>query len=387
MVNDRERAMKEKRQLINLKIIFVAIAIIVALFVLNGKSKEKEAPKSAAVAISVAAATRQDMPVIINEVGSVIAYETVALRSRIDSQITEILFKDGDNVNQGDLLFILDDRTIKADMVQAEANLQRDKAQLNNLEQQYKRTKDLRNQEFESQANLDNAKAAFDAQAAIVGATEATLESVRVKLDYTRITAPISGRTGTISQTVGNTVKANDTEPLVTINRVTPIRVQITLSQNYFDSIRKAMAAGSVKVIATRGNGEEVSEGELEYIDNTVNQASGTFIARAVFPNKDEALWPGMFVNTTLILGTEDRALTIPEVSVQRGQAGDYVFIIENGKAEQRPVVIARMQGGIAVIASGLEENEQVATDGLMSLKNGTDITVKTLKSQEAPQP
>lgn len=332
--------------------------------------------KKPPVPVRVATAEQKDVPLALKNVGTVVTNDSVAVKSRIDSQVMEVTFKDGDYVEKGALLFLLDDRTLKARLNELEANVERDKAQLNNLRLQYERMQSLTGKNFESQAALDNAKAAYDAARASAGASEAAMENIKVQLEYTRITAPISGRTGTINITVGNTVKANDTQPMVTINQVKPIRVQVSLPQRYLDAVKTAMTDGAVEVVATREGGGE-SKGALEYIDNAVDQSTGTFAARASFPNDDEALWPGMFVNILLTLGEEKNVVTIPEVAIQHGQSGDFVFSVVESKAVKRPVTIARLQDGTAVIEKGVAAGEAIVVDGLMSLTDGSDVKVQ----------
>lgn len=335
------------------------------------------ANKKPSTLVSVAAAELRDVPLQLQAVGNVVANESVAVRSRLDSQLMEVKFRDGDYVNSGDLLFVLDDRTLKAHLGELQANLERDRAQLANLKLQYERMRQLTGKGYESQATSDNAKAAYEAALGSANASEAAIENVRVQLEYTRITAPISGRTGTINITVGNTVKANDAQPLVTINQIKPIRVQASLPQRYLSAVRDAMGKGAVQVTATHEGNAEVSAGTLEYVDNNVDLSTGTFAVRASFPNENEKLWPGMFVNMTLVLGNEKQVLTIPEVAVQHGQNGEYVFVIAGDKAVNRPVKLSRMQDNMAVIESGLEQGEQVATDGLISLKDGAAVTIQ----------
>ena len=364
----------------------IAIAVLLAgaggWYFLGGQKGAKDnAPP--AVVVSVAPAASRDVQLTVREVGNVVAYETVAVRSRLDSQVMEVKFKDGDYVEKGALLFVLDDRSLKAQEKELTANLQRDRAQLENLRLQFERAESLTKKGFVSAANLDNARAGYRAQQAAVGATQATLDNVRVQLGYTRILAPISGRTGTINVTTGNNVKANDTQALVTINQIKPIRVKMSLSQRYFSDVREAMRAGDVTVSAQAENSHTSSQGKLEYIDNEVDQASGTFVVRSMFANEDEALWPGMFVTNSIALGTQKNALTIPEVAVQHGQAGDYVFVIDTNKAIKRDIKVSRMQDNWAVIADGLNEGEQVAVDGLMSLKDGANVSVKTDATHE----
>ena len=346
----------------------------------HGKPAEVKQPP---VSVSAAPAMRKDVPLELTAVGGVVAEQTVGVRSRIDSQVIEVRFHDGDYVNAGDVLFVLDGRAIAAQVQQQQANLARDRAQLANFKRQYDRKKTLTDRGFETASNLDDAKAQYEVQLATVNATQAAIDNMKVQLEYTKILAPISGRTGTINVTLGNTVKANDTGALVTINQVKPIRVQVAIPQKYLDALRQALGGGGVEVTALHEGGKAPSAGKLDYIDNNIDNTTGTFSARASFANDDEALWPGMFVTTTIRLGDEKGALTVPEVAIQHGQDGDFVFVLVNAKAEKRPVKVARLQQDTAVIADGLKEGEQVAVDGLMKLENGSAVTI----SAPAPAP
>lgn len=353
----------------------IVLAAMLAAWWRMGGGGGGKAPGPQTVPIVSAPVIRQNVPLELREVGTVTAYETVSVKARLDSQIVEVLFRDGDNVKAGAPLFILDGRSMQAQLNQMEATLRRDEAQLQNLKQQYERAQKLIQTGFTSQARLDETRAAYESQRATIGATKAATENLRVQLGYMRITAPIDGRTGTINVTAGNTVKANDERPLVTINKIRPIRVQTALSQVYFDAVRDAMRLETLHVTAQREGGDAVTGGTLEYIDNAVDPATGTFKARARFANEDEALWPGMFVTLTLMLGEEKGALTIPEVAVQHAQTGDFVFVIRDAKALRRDVKIARTHSGNAVLLSGLEEGERVAVDGLLSLRDGSAVS------------
>lgn len=367
-------------------IIFLVIAAAATggwFYFKGGEHKDKKGDARPPVAVSVAAAERKDVPFKLNAVGSVVTGQSVAVRARVDSQLVEVKFKDGDEVKQGDLLFVLDDRAMKSQVEQLEANLVRDRAQLDDFKRQYDRKKSLADKGYETTANLDDARAQYEVQKATLASTSAAIDNLRTQLEYTRITAPISGRTGTINVTVGNTVKANDATPLVTINQMRPIRVQVSVPQKYLDTLRQALAAGSVDVIATHEGGKGPSAGKLDYIDNTVDAATGTFIARASFPNDEEALWPGMFVSATIAMGDEKKALTVPEVAVQHGQDGDFVFVVANGKAEKRPVKVKRLQDGVAVLESGVTDGEQVTVDGMMKLENGSSVSVGDAAGEE----
>ncbi len=332
------------------------------------------------VSIRTAAVVRNTVPLTVEAVGNVVAYESVAVRSRLDSQVIRVHFKDGEEVKKGDLLFELDDSSLRAQAAQLAANIARDKAQLDNARRQQGRAAALAEKGFATKAVRDDSEANTQVAQATVGASVAALDSIKAQLAFTRITAPISGRTGTINVTVGNTVKANDTTPLVTINQVKPIRVQASLPQTLFDSVREAMRAGTVTVTALKQDDSAatpLAQGTLEYLDNEVNQSTGTFVTRAGFDNPDERLWPGMFVTLTMTLGDDHDALSIPEVAVQHGQAGDFVYVIAEDKAARRDVKIARIQHGTAVIASGLSEGETVAVDGILGLKDGAAVSVK----------
>jgi multidrug efflux system membrane fusion protein len=338
------------------------------------------------VIITTATATVQTVPVTINAVGNVVAYESVAIRTRIDSQVTAVHFKDGEEVKKGDLLFELDNQSLRARAAELEANIARDRAQLENARRQSSRAETLADKGFATKATKDDSTANVAVAQASVNASIAALESVKVQLGYTRITAPITGRTGTINVTRGNNVKTSDAQPMVTINQLKPIRVQAALPQQHFDALRAAMQAGTVTVAAALredATNKVLAEGTLDYIDNAIDATTGTFVTRAGFANVDERLLPGMFVTTTLTLGGEQNAITIPEVAVQRGQTGDFVFVIVGDKALKRDVKIARLQNGLAIIQSGLEAGTMVAVDGLLSLKDGS--TVKIAPTESAP--
>jgi multidrug efflux system membrane fusion protein len=366
-------------------ILLLAITILAAwwgIIKFSGGNKNKE--PAPAIKVSVADVIRKDMPVSLSLPGNVVAYETVAVRSRIDSQVTEVKFADGDAVTQRQVLFILDDRSLKAQIKQLEANLQKEKSQLENTRLQYERAKNLILSKFVSQSQLDDAKAAFNAQLAVMEAAQANLDNTRVLLSYSTITAPISGRAGTINVTQGNNVKANDAT-MVTINQVKPIRVQVAVPENYYAEVKEAMEK-TIPVSATRQENPEVEKGTLEYIDNTIDPTTGSFLARAVFANEKEALWPGMFVTATLELGQETGRLTIPAVAVQGDEGNHFVFKAEGGKAVKTPVEIARTANDMAIISKGLAEGEKVIVDGLLRISDGSAIEVAAPKEQGGKQ-
>jgi RND family efflux transporter MFP subunit len=349
----------------------------------QGQSPKDGSVKTPAVPVTVATALKKDLPIQVQGLGTVVPIQTVALKSRIDSQITAVKFKDGDNVKAGDVLFLLDDRSLKADLNEAQANQARDEAQLENARKQYQRSEDLIQRKAISEKVFQDNKAAMDAQSAVVDSDKAVVESLKIQLSYTVIKAPIDGRTGTINVTVGNNIRANDTTPLVVINQIKPIQIQVALPQDYFDELRDAMATGPVTVKAVRSNSKEEMLGTFAYTDNTIDQSTGTFIGRAVFPNDDETLWPGMLANLTIDLSQDSQALTIPNVAVQNTATGHFVYVIENGKARKTDVDVERIQTDMAVISSGLKENEQVAVDGIMALRDGATVNIANVDNKK----
>lgn len=344
-------------------------------------SNPQPAQKTAAIPVQVSSAVRRDVPIALKAVGSVMPFQSVGIRSRLDSQIMDVRFHDGDMVKKGQVLFVLDDRTLKSQQLQTEANIQRDKAQLENLKRQADRAQGLAKQGYASNATRDDAQAALDAQKAVLAADQAALENIRTQIGYAAITAPIDGRTGTINVTVGNTVKANDTGTLVTINQIQPILIQAALPQANFDAVRQAMQAGEVPTVATRSGNPDAARGHLQYIDNQIDPGTGTFTTRSVFSNQDEKLWPGMLVNLTVVVGQDKQVLVVPDVAIQHGQMGDYVYVIANGKAEKRDVKSGLSVDGMTVVTGSLKDNEQVAIDGLMSLKDGAAVSISASKA------
>ncbi|NBO19171.1 MAG: efflux RND transporter periplasmic adaptor subunit, partial [Proteobacteria bacterium] len=320
--------------------------IIMALLVVAGgwwwwSGKSDETKKGAsAVNVTVAPVQKQDIPNRVPLVGTVIAYESVGVKARIDSQVVDVMFKDGDFVQEGQTLFVLDDRTVKAQIAQYTATLSKEQAQLANAQLQYSRAQQLRKTQVVAQAQVDEAHAAFEAQQALVSAAEANLENAQILLSYTQVKAPISGRTGTIGVTRGNNVKANDATPMVIINQISPIRVQTAIAQRYYEAVRDALARGEVEVTAQNKDSDTRISGKLEYVENSIDVASGTFSARAVFANEDEKLWPGMFVNVTVDLGMQMGALTVPAVAVQGDEGKHYIFTAdpETKKAVRKSV-------------------------------------------------
>lgn len=339
-------------------------------------SKEKLSPDSP-VKVSVAKVVVKDMPISLELVGSVYPYQSVALKSRIDSQIVKVNFKDGEYVHEGQILFELDNRTILAQLEQQKANLKRDEAELNRAKRQYERDEELKNKKLSSLEKYDASKNAYEAALAIIQATKAQIENLEVQLAYCFIHAPISGRVGTINLTLGNNVKANDTGSLVTINQIKPIKLQIPLPQRYISHLQQAMDKGEVKVKAKDASGKILGEGVVSYKENTLDESTRNLAVRAIFANEDEKLWPGMFVDVELILGIDHKALIVPVEAIQPGLEGsNYLYKIVEGKAQQISVVVKNTIENFTSITGDVKEGDQVVTDGHLRLKDGSSVTI-----------
>lgn len=319
-------------------------------------------------------------PVEFTAIGSVTASETVSVRSRVDGTILEVHFKEGDLVKEGDLLFTIDPRAIQAQLRQAEANLARTKVILANANRDLDRQNALAAKNFATQAALDAARSSSGQAQQNVRATEAEIEALKVQLGFTQIRAPITGRTGQVPQTKGNIVRSGDATFLVTIRKVNPIAVTFSVPQQHFSALRQAMAGGDVSVKATVP-GQPDQQGKVVFFDNQIDTNTGTFSVKAQFDNRQDVLWPGMFVTAVVQFGIEPKAITVPTAAVQAGQQGQYVYVIEDkdgGKAVTLvPVDVSRQQGDRTVISKGLSGTEQVVVDGQLRLVNGTKVDVR----------
>lgn len=337
---------------------------------------------------------RGPQPIEIAAIGSVQAAEVVGVKSRLDGTILNVHIIDGQEVKEGDLLFTLDGRLIEAQLRQAEANLQRDLAVSANAKRTLERQQALVASNIASQQAFDTARTAATTADQSIKASQAQIDSLRVSLGYTKITAPISGRAGEIKLTKGNLVKANDTASLVTIRKLRPINVIFSVPQKHFSEMRDAMAAGKVGVSAQIPDQPERRViGEVSFYDNTIDQTTGTFQTKATFPNEDNSLWPGMFAPVTVRFGVEQDAISVPSAAIQTGQQGQYVYAIvpvdgtpEAKQAELRPVTVARTVGNRSIISKGLAVGETVVTDGQLRLTNGVRVEIRDPAAATAPQ-
>ena len=340
--------------------------------------QQKAAPR--AVAVEVAKAVKKSTPVQIEALGTVTPMASVAIKSRIDSEITAIHFADGARVKQGDVLITLDGRAIEAQILQAEGNIARDKAQLEGAERDMRRYTELVAKNATPVTNLDNAKTQAAVFAAAQMADEAILKNLQVQLSYATIKAPISGRISAASVKVGNFVRSADLTPIATIIQTAPVYVTFPTPQIALPTLRDAMAEGLPTVEAIIPGDSKRALGRVAMVDNTVDSATGMVSVRATMPNENEVLWPGTLVNVQLNL-RQEQAVIVPAAAMQTGQRGSYVFVIKDGVAAVVPVKIARTLGKETVLESGLEGGEQVVVDGHLQLVDGSKVVIRTAKA------
>jgi len=342
-----------------------------------------------AIPVVVVAAAAKPMPILIEAVGTVQAIASIQIKPRLDSQIMKVLVEEGALVKEGDLLFELDQRSLKAQLAQIEAQIRKDEAQVAQAKRDSARSEGLLGKGAGTVVARDTNLTAQKAAEAQLESNEALRTTILTQLSFTEIKAPVSGRIGSIPNKAGTVVRVADNTAasvLATINQVDPIYLQFAIPQVYLPELRAAMAEGNVTVNALVDDKRKQS-GSVAFIENTVDPMTGTVMVKAKIPNANEGLWPGQFVKAELVLGVEPQAISIPAPAVQLGPQGPYIFVVKDGRvAEVRPITIRRTQGGESVIGSGLKVGEQVVTDGQLRLVNGAAVTIKAAQN-EAPAP
>ena len=318
-----------------------------------------------------------DMPVILSAPGTVEARATVTVRPRVDGQIAEVLFKEGDLVKAGQLLFRLDDRLVRAQIAQAEATIKRDEAQLSDAQGIYERRSTLVQKRIVSESAMDTAKANMEALKASIAAGKAALEAQRTQLDYLTIAAPITGRTGATTFKPGANVRAADPQPLVIINQTQPVNVVFALPQTDLVALRRALDAKAGATIRIPGGSPVTRQGNLDFLDNQVDRQTGTVTAKVVAANADELLWPGLAVEVQLEVERVAETASVPVSAVLPAQQGMIVWIIgADGKVSPRTVTLARIVGQTAFLADGVKGGERVVVDGHGRIAPGMTVNV-----------
>ncbi|MGB8524016.1 MAG: efflux RND transporter periplasmic adaptor subunit [Candidatus Acidiferrales bacterium] len=356
--------------------LIVLLAVSLAAF--SCSSKTAANGPDLAVPVSVAKAVKKTVPIELSAISTGAAYSTVQIKGQVNAVLKEVHFMQGDFVKKGDLLFTLDARPFQASLAQAQANLDRDKAQADLTTVQAERYKKLYDQGIAPKEQYDQMLANAAAQQGSVHADEAAVESAKLQLQYCAIYSPVDGRTGALQVSAGNLVKENDVPVLVVINQIAPLFEDFSVPEQYLGLIKKYMAGGQLRIEATPYGDTAPEAGYLSFVDNTVDNTTGTIKLKGTFANTDHRLWPGQFSTVALRLSEEENATVVPTQAVQTGQTGDFVFVINSDqRAESRPVKVARTLGAESVIAKGIEPGETVVTDGQLRLIPGVKVQIK----------
>jgi len=336
--------------------------------------------QNAQVPVTVAKAVQKSMPITIQGIGTVIAASTVSVRAQITGEMTSVNFKEGEDVEKDQVLATLDKRPFEAVLHQAQATLEKDMAQAANARSQAARYQDLLQRGIATREQVDTMRTQAAALDATVAADRASVETANVQLTYATILAPMAGRTGMLQVHPGNLIRAQDTQAIVTINRITPVYVSFSIPEAQLPALKRFIAAQGTlpaSAIAPTDSGSP-STGRINFIDNAVDSTTGTIKVKGTFPNDDRRLWPGQFVNVSVTLTSDPNAIVVPTPAVQTGQQGTFVFIVQPDQTvDLRPVTVARIAGDDTVVQAGVAAGDTVVTDGHLRLVPGSRISVK----------
>lgn len=339
-------------------------------------------PALAAPPVTVAVAQQEPVPIEIDAIGNAQPYRTVQVKSMVDGQIDRVALKQGQDVRAGQVMFQLDKRPFKAALDQALGKLAQDEATAENNKALAARANTLLKEGILAAQDVQTTTAQAQASAAAVQADKAAVEQARVNLGYTDIVAPISARAGAVLINLGNLVKANDTNPLTTLNEIEPIYVSFNIPEAQLGALR-LRSEKNLRVLAFPPNQQQGAQGKLTFIDNAVDATTGTIRLMATFPNRDRRLWPGQYLNVKLVLGTDPHAIVVPATAVQAGQQGKFVYVVQqDGKAVATPVKSSRNYQQLAVIDSGVSAGQSVVIDGQARVVPGSKVNVvKTVQT------
>lgn len=370
--------------------LIVLLAVLAGLWYFKRPAPVARAGAAPAVRVTTAPVLAQTVPIYQTGIGTVTAAQSVTVKARIDGQLDQVGFTEGQDVKAGQMLARIDPRTLQAQLAQAQAQRARDQAQLMNARLDLQRYARLIGEDAATQQQLDTQKALVAQLEAGVQTDDAQIRFAQVQLSFTTILAPISGRVGARLVDPGNIVHAADANGLVVINQIDPIAVVFTLPEDAFQDINRALLASRqpLAVQAYPREGKDLlGTGRLVLLNNQIDPATGTVQLKASFPNPQHRLWPGQFVNVRLLLGTRDQALTVPAAAVQRSQDGTYVYVVNaDGKTVQnQAITVAQIQDGLAVITQGLGAGQRVVVAGQYKLKPGTVIAENTPAAAATP--
>jgi len=371
--NQPPRRNRRKPLWIILGLIIIAACVYFLFFSGTGK---KDSTKKPVPIITVGAVVHKDIPVYLDGLGTVQAYNTVTVHTQVDGQLMQVLFAEGQDVKKGDVLAKIDPRTLQAALDQATANKAKDEALLANADLDLKRYLSLG--DTISGQTVDTQKALVQQDEALVAADQANIDNTQAQLSYTTITSPINGRTGIRQVDAGNVVHTGDTNGIVVLTQLQPISVIFSLPQQQLMAINEQInIQEKLPVIAVDSNNKTIDSGELVLVDNQIDQTTGTIKLKSVFPNDAHMLWPGGFINVRLLLKTLKDAVVVPNTAVQNGPASAYVFLLQADKTVKiHNVKIGLVADTETVITEGLSGNEQVVTDGAAKLQDGSKVQV-----------
>lgn len=369
---------------------FCLALLLVSALILAGCSDDNAKKKTEAppVPVTTAKAVERDMPVTLQVVGRGEAYESVVLKARVDGQVAAVLFTEGQHVKQGDVLIRLDPTDFAARLQQAEATAARDEALIAKTRSDTARYTALRERNFVSEEKVNDIRTNEAAAGAILRASQAAVELARLQLSYATIRAPFTGVVGARLVFPGSSVKVNDTS-LAVVNRVRPLLISFSVPEKYLPRLRTAMgsgaaSSGSAKAgrmtvdVSLPGNSSQHDDGEVHFLDNAVDSATGTILLKAVLPNTEEKLTPGQFLNVTLLLDTLKNAVTVPNEAVQQGAEGNFIYVVkDDASVEMRTIEVAAADAGLTAISKGLKSGETVVTDGQLRLTPGVKIRAR----------
>ena len=345
--------------------------------------------KRAAVPVQAAQAEVRKFPIYLNGLGIVQPFNGITMRARVDGELEQVYFQEGQSVEKGDLIAQIDPRAYQAQLDQAKAKKAQDEAQLASAQLMLQRDTQLIKNRVIDQQTYDTQKYATDQLQALVQADQAAIDNAQTQLDYTHLVAPISGRVGIRLIDPGNIVHSSDTGGIVTINQVQPISVLFTLPQQELGKVRDALQQNkALQVVALdRDNSSTLSNGTLAVLDNQIDSATATVKLKATFDNTDLRLWPGQFVNVRLLLGTKSDAVTVPAPAVQRGPSGMYVYLLSpDNKAEMRPVTVGSTEENRTLVESGLQGGDRIVVDGQYRLQPGATVEIAKNSAGDEPR-
>lgn len=355
--------------------VFVLSLIAATTVVAGCATKTAQTAPMFIVPVTVAKAAHRNIPINLTAIGSASAYSTVSIESQVNAELEEVHIKEGQFVKKGELLFTLDARPFQAALEQAQANLARDQAQAQLDKVQAERYEALYKAGVGTKEQYDQQQSTYQAQLAAVHADQAAVVSAQLQVSYCQIYAPVSGRTGALQVYPGNIVKADSTPALIVINQVNPIYISFSVPQQYLGEVQKFMARGPLRVEATPYGETHPEIGNLSFVDNSVDNTTGTVALKATFQNGDYQLWPGQYSNVLLRLAEDENATVVPTQAVQTGQNGDYVYVVQpDMTVQQRTIKAGRTVGSETVILSGVQPGDTVVTDGQLRLIPGVKV-------------